>query len=207
MTKSRACCYLWLLLAALLGGCANLERQPPPLDYRLELDAAAIPELPRQDGILRIVRPEAVAGTDTRGIAYRLQPHQLRYYTRSRWIDSPARMLGTVLVGAFEASGLFRAVSDDGALPADYLLTTQLLRLEQQLPADGPGTVQLQLRMQLIELPARHLLVSRLIRVDSPSPSRDAAGAVAGAQAALEKAVAEAIRTTAAALETTERRG
>lgn len=206
MSGPRTRC-LWLLLAVLLGGCAGLQRQPPPLDFRLELEAGAIPELPRQDGILRIARPEAVAGTDTRRIAYRLQPHQLRYYTRSRWIDSPARMLGTVLAGGFEASGLFRAVTDDGTLPADYLLKTQLLRLEQQLPPDGPGTVQLQLRMQLIELPARHLLVSRLIRVDSPSPSRDAAGAVAGAQAALEKAVAEAIRTTAAALETTERRG
>lgn len=189
----------WLLLLLLISGCATVDRAAAPLDYRLELDPATVPQMARHGGVLRIARPQAEAGTSSRGIAYRTAPHQLRYYTKSRWTDTPARMLGTVLTSAFEASDLFEAVIDDNRLPADYLLTTQLRRLEQVVPPHGAGAVELQFRLQLIQLPQRRLLGSWLIETSAPATA-DSAAAVAAGNAALSQAVAAAVQSVAAAL-------
>jgi ABC-type uncharacterized transport system auxiliary subunit len=156
--------------------------------------------MPRHGGVLRIARPQAEAGTSTRGIAYRTAPYQLRYYTKNRWTDTPARMVGTVLTGTFEASNLFEAVIDDNRLPADYLLTTQLRRLEQVVPPHGEGTVELQLRLQLIQLPQRRLLGSWLIDTSVPTMANNATAAVAASNAALSQAVAVAVQSVATAL-------
>lgn len=192
----------WLILALALAlqGCAVLEPDTAPADYRLELDPGRIPQSARQQGILRIERPQADAGVNTRGIPYRLAPYQLRYYTKSRWTDTPARMLRTILTSAFDHSGLFTAVIDSNQLPADYMLASQLLRLEQHLPADGEPSVQIQLRYQLITLPERRLLASGLIDVAAPSSARNAPAAVAAANTALSEALEQLVQTVAAAL-------
>lgn len=189
----------------LLSGCAAVAPEVSTLDYRLELDPKAAPAMPPHGGVLRIMRPQAEAGADTRGIAYRSEPHQIRYYTKSRWADTPARMLATTLTAALEASGLFDAVVDDNRLSANYLLTTQLHRLEQLIAAQGEGWVQLQFRLQLIELPQRKLLGSWLIDVKSPTTANNAAAAVAAANQALSEATGRAVRDIAAALESSAR--
>lgn len=189
----------WLLLVLTVAGCASVNQSQPPVSYRLEFDPSATPDVAATGGILQIARPEALAGTDTRGLAYRIEPHQLRYYTKSQWADTPAQMLETALTSAIEASGMFKAVVNDGRVAADYLLTTQLLRLEQDLSAGNKGTTEIRLRLQLITLPERRLLGSRLIEASAANPSRDAEGAVAGAHAALSEAMADAIRFVAEA--------
>lgn len=188
-----ACGGLGILL--LVAGCTVVEKRESPVSYRLELDTNTVPRRTTGESILRIARPEGTAGVNTRGIAYRTEPHQLRYYTKSRWADLPTRMLETELVRAFEQSGLFRAVVDDTNVPADYLLTTQLLRLEHHVPEDGDGEVEVELRLQLIDLPERELLGSRVITATAAASSKDAAGAVAAAGAAMSQAVVDAVRT------------
>lgn len=187
-------------LCLLLAGCAAVAPTPTSVDYRLELTPKAVPALPTQGGVLRIARPQAEAGADTRGIAYRSEPHQIRYYTKSRWADAPARMLATVLSGALESSGLFDAVVDDNRLPADYLLTTQLRRLEQVLAPEGEGKVQIQLRVQLIQLPQRNLLGSWLVETDAPTAADNASAAVAAANQALAQATTLTLQHLAEAL-------
>jgi cholesterol transport system auxiliary component len=196
---------LAISLALMSAGCTTGgSSSAAPTAYRLELDPEAIPQLSQRGGVLRIAKPEAAAGVDTRGIAYRRQAHALRYYTRSRWADRPVRMLENVLTSAFEASGLFRAVVDDTRVPADYLLTGQLLRLEQHVPPEGEPIVEMRLRLQLMTLPERRLLASRVLEARAPSPSVDAAGAVAAANAALAEVAAEAVRFVDKALATGE---
>lgn len=197
--KSAATC-LVLILIVLLTGCTALNSTTAPLDYRLEFDSDSIRKHSRHGGILRVERPQADAGVNTRNIAYRLAPYQLQYYTKSRWADVPTRMLRTVLTSAFDQSGLFDATIDSNQLPADYMLSTQLLRLEQQLPAEGQPTVQLQLRYQLISLPARQLLDSGLISVNTPASARDAEAAVTAANVALSDLISKLVDSVAAAL-------
>jgi ABC-type uncharacterized transport system auxiliary subunit len=192
----------WLVLAlvAALQGCTSLESRTAPIDYRLELDSGSIPQGTHHGGILRIERVQADAGVNTRGIAYRLAPYQLQYYTKSRWTDTPARMLRTIMTSAFDQSGLFTAVIDSNQLSANYLLTSQLLRLEQQLPADGQPSVRIQFRYQLVALPERHLLKSGLIDVSAPASASNAPAAVAAANAALSEALQQLVPAVAAAL-------
>lgn len=189
------CCLLLLLTS-----CTAIPPAPTTVDYRLELTPGSVTALPHHPGVLRIARPQADAGADTRGIAYRSEPHQIRYYTKSRWADTPARMLATVLSGAFESSGLFDAVVDNNRLPADYLLTTRLRRLEQLIAEDGKGAVQLQLRLQLIQLPERNLLGSWLIETEAPTAQDNAAAAVMAANQALAQATTRALQEINAAL-------
>lgn len=191
---------LLLILPLAFSGCTALQPATAPVDYRLELDPRSIPRTAHHGGILRVERPQADAGVNTRNIAYWMTPYQLQYYTKSRWADTPTRMLRSILTSAFNDSGLFTAAIDNSQLPADYLLASQLLRLEQRLPTDAPSTVRIQLRYQLIALPERHLLTSGLIDVSAPASASDAPAAVAAANAALSEALTQLVQTLATAL-------
>lgn len=192
--------HLIVLVLLSLSGCTVLESPPAPTDYRLELAPEHLPQVSYHGGILRVERPQAEASVNARNIAYRTAPYQLRYYTQNRWADAPTRMLGTILTSAFDASGLFTTVIDSNQLSPNYLLTSQLLRLEQQLPAGEQPIVQLQLRYQLIALPKRQLLTSGLIDVQAPSAESNAPAAVAAANAALTDLLAQLVTTVAAVL-------
>lgn len=199
-TKKRSSWWLVLAFILPLYGCTPLKPQTAAMDYRLEPDVANISRFHRHDGILRIERPQANAGVSSRRIAYRLAPYQLQFYTKSRWSDAPTRMIRASLTDAFNASGLFTAAIEGNHLSADYLLTSQLLRLEQQLSADEQPAVRLQLRYQLIVLPERRLLASGVISTHAPSPSRDAPGAVTAANAALTELLEQLVQAAAEAL-------
>jgi len=170
--------------------------------YRLEAAPAA--QQARYTPVaetLLIELPAADPGFDGRGIAYQEVEHELRYYTRSRWADAPARMIETALVNALESSGLFKAVlRGAGAAGADYRLRSELLRLEQIFPAGQPSHVELALRVQLIGGQPRQVLATRVIRARAPAGSEDAAGAVRGAHAALAQALGELVEFSAQTL-------
>ena len=69
---------------------------------------------------------------DTPRIAYMQHQYGLRYYTRSRWADTPARMLAPLLAEALNASGRFQALyASPGRVSAELRLDTELIRFHQ----------------------------------------------------------------------------
>lgn len=204
----RYCLAILTLLAAVAsGGCATGGSETSLTTYRWELPASLeLSGYPTRDAVIDIDAPRAPSSLNSREIAYQPEPHQLRYYSRSQWADTPPRMLESALVNAFERSGLFKGVVH-GPSPVDagYRLGTELLRLEQDFTGEGASVLRLALRVSLSDLNERRLLGSRLIEAAVPAPSENAEGGVRAAQQALAQAVQEVLRFTAATLPAPER--
>lgn len=192
-------------VAVVLAGCAQPLLTQPAAPTALLLEAApTVRPVSRNTGLTLIVSPpQAQAGFDTRRIAYTRTPLTLEYYTRSEWADTPARMLGPLVVRALDSSGAFRAViAGPAPVPVDLRLDLELIRLQQEFLAGG-SQVQLELRAKLFDVRAGRVLATRLIAEVAPAPSADALG---GAQAAGSAATAALEALTAFVIEATAHR-
>ena len=109
----RALCASTAATLALLGTACSLW-QPAPADetVRHVLDARpAVAMLAKRDLVLVVSTPRAAPGFDSTAMAYVQRPHALDHYATHRWADTPARMLGPLLMRTLEDTGSFRAVS------------------------------------------------------------------------------------------------
>lgn len=181
---------LILLPLLLLVACGVNQPTGEPRTYLLEaVGRSTVAETSTQ--VLLITRPRAEPGYDTDGIAYTETPLSLSYYTRSRWADAPARMLGPLLVETLESSGAFRAVlTSPSSVAVDRQLDVTLLRLQQSF-LQRPSRVELVLRVRLIDTSDNRVLASRTFETTEPAPSEDAYGGVQAANTALERVLTE----------------
>ena len=197
-------CFL-LAAAVVAGGCSQPFLTQPEAPAALLLDASPrIPPARRSTGLtLLVAPPQAQAGFDTRRVAYTRSPLTLEYYTRSEWADTPARMLGPLVVRALESSGAFRAVvAGPAPVPVDLRLDLELVRLQQEFVAGGSRT-QVELRAKLFDVQAGRVLATRLFSEAAPAPTADAYG---GARAASVATAAALEALTAFVVETLSRR-
>lgn len=188
-----------LPLAVLLAGCGLLPDKPAPqASYRLE------PALPPPVATatpspltLQVLQPVASSSFDTDQIAYRRGAYRIDYYTKSRWAEPPAEMLGHLIARALEQAGLYRVVLGPAArLPADLRLSSELLALEHVIrdaSATQGSEVRLAMRVQLIDTKTARVLASQSIEIVRPAFSADAPGAVAAANEAAREALASII--------------
>jgi cholesterol transport system auxiliary component len=177
------------LATALVAGCGSLLPQPAaPLSfYTLDADsparAALAPGLPSGPTLLVTV-PQAAAGLDSTRILYTRGPHQLAYFANSQWVDTPARMLGPMMVSAVADSGAFRAVvMTPGAAAGELRLDTELLRLQQQFGA-ARSRVLISLRATLSDSATRRVIARQDFEVEVQAPHEDAYGGVLAANQA-----------------------
>lgn len=183
------------ILPMLLGACSAL--QPPQIEtpalYLLDARPPAVTsaQRPMRDVVLEVNAPTARPGLDTPQIAYVRQAHKLDYYAKSRWADTPSRMLAPLLLQAVERSGGFRAVVRTGnPLAADLRLDTEWIRLQHDFTS-GPSRVLLTLRAQIYDLKTRKLLAVREFETTESAASNDAYGGVVAANRALERVLAQ----------------
>lgn len=180
-----------LLLAA---GCSLLPAAgagDDPALHLLDARPAATSAAARPELVLAVGPPRAAPGFDTAAIAYVQRPHALDHYATHRWADTPARMFGQLLLRTLEDSGGFRAVVPAGAaVPADLRLDTEIVQLRQNFMV-RPSRVELTLRVQLVDLAGRRVLATRYIEAVRDTPSDDAPGGVAAANAAATLALAQ----------------
>ena len=178
-----------LLLATLLAGCTAMRppRVENPTLYLLDAQPAAVAGRLRRELTLAVDLPRARSGFATPQMAYVREPHKLDYYAKSRWVDTPARMLAPLLAQALAQSGDFRAVVlAPSSVAADLRLDTELIRLQQDF-ATQPSRVQLTLRVQLIDVKADKVLAARKFDEVESAPSDDAYGGVIAANRALRR--------------------
>jgi cholesterol transport system auxiliary component len=174
---------------ALLTACAAV--QGPEADnataYVLEAAPAVGAPRPRRDLALEVAVPRARPGFDTPQMAYTQRANALEYFARSRWADTPARMLAPLLAQSLDRSGAFRAVVQAPSLAATELrLETEIVRLQQDFSAK-PSRVRLTLRAQLIDADARRVLASAEFDETEAAPSDDPYGGVIAANRALAR--------------------
>jgi cholesterol transport system auxiliary component len=183
------------LLTLLVAGCAALQppRTEAPTIYLLDARPAALGEHVRRELVLAASSPRSRPGFDTAQIAYVRQPHELDYYAKHRWADSPAHMLAPLVAQALEQSGSFRAVvQGSNPVPADLRLDTELVRLQHDFGTQ-PSRVQLTLRAQLVDVGARKVLAVQVFDEFESAASEDAYGGVIAANQALARVLGQLV--------------
>lgn len=181
----------WLapaLLGAWLAACAIT---PPAVEepgiYLLDARPVVRKAAASSPAVLAVSMPRARPGFETPRMAYVRQPHQLEYFSKSRWADTPARMLSPLLAQSLGQSGAFSAVvHSPGPVAGTLRLDTEIVRLQQEF---GPGTgqVRLTLRAQLVDLQARRVLASGEFEETETVTAGNAYGGVSAMNRALDR--------------------
>ena len=184
------------LLAAVwfISSCSVLPKpEPVTIDqYVLEYTPAtlateSVADLP----VLIVTAPRAHGGYDTHRIAYMKQEFGLRYYTRSRWADTPARMLAPLTADAMQATGQFQAMyATPGSIAADYRLDTELIRFHQDF-TQQPSVVHITLRAQLVDLRESRVVGTQQFDIVEPAATDDSYGGVVAANKAVSRLLNE----------------
>ena len=189
-----------ICVAALaLGACSVLQPKAstPPSFYTLEYAGPAAPAmgarapLPASAPTLVISPVRAASGFDSQRIIYLREPHKLEYFAQSEWIDSPARMLGPLMVAAIEQTGAFRSVvMTPSSAGGELRLDTEIVRLQQDFQSQ-PSTVQFTLRVYLVEEKTRKVLAWRTFESKVPTSNDDPRAGVIAANRAVQTVLEE----------------
>jgi cholesterol transport system auxiliary component len=183
-----------LLILVLLASCAGVlpgSRESAPLTYLLAPD---LPSAGRQSTgrsetsqTLLVSRPEEAAGFGTRRMAYMGEDYRLDYFADHEWVDSPAAMLGPLLVRALRASEALGAVTEDArGIRSDLRLDTVVEALYQDFRRK-PSVARVELRVRLVAPEAGRILTSSVFVEIEPAPSDDPYGGVVAINRALTR--------------------
>ncbi len=186
-----------IILFTLLVSSCSLMPSPKPVavdKYLLEYTPSGNGTAPAANAtVVMISIPQSHGAYDTSRIAYMQQQYGLRYYTRSRWADTPARMLAPLLAEAMNASGEFQSLyASPGRVAADLRLDSELIRFHQDFTGQAV-VMHLTVRIQLVDLREQRVLGSRLIDIREPATSGDAYGAVQAANRAVQQLLGQVV--------------
>lgn len=153
------------LLLAMLGACSSWLPTPssPPRFYAFEQAKTALPPAPASAAATTLIinPPHAAPGFDSRRIIYVREPYLLEYYAHSEWVDTPARMLAPLMVGAIENTSAFRAVIlTPSPAVGELRLYSEIVRLQHEV-GNLPGRVRFTLRAYLVDNATRQVVASR----------------------------------------------
>jgi cholesterol transport system auxiliary component len=139
-----------------------------------------------------IISPvRAASGYDSQRIIYVREAHKLEYFARSEWVDTPARMLGPLLVDAIEKVGAFRAVAlTPASATGDVRLDTVIERIQQDFQT-RPSRVHFTLRSYLVDEKTRRVMAWREFEGEAEAPSDDPYGGVLAANLAVSRVLVE----------------
>jgi cholesterol transport system auxiliary component len=187
--------------ALVLPGCALLSAvkvdtqtfmlNPLPLDPPQARHCTA--------ATLLVFPPQAQAIYDTTQMAYTTQAHQVAYFGRHEWAETPSQMLLPLLVRALQNTRCFNAVvAPPYAYHYTHALRTELVELLQDFTSQPP-TLRLVLRVQLSDDAAGRVIASKEITLREPLSQGTPEAGVAAANKATEKALREVVTFALAA--------
>jgi len=184
---------LLIALAAALPGCSLAPVDVEPRRAILQPQPADIPTAPTIAATLLVMPTRGAAAYDTTQMAYSLAAHELAYYARNEWADTPAHMLNSLIVRTAEATHRFRAVAvAPHAGRVEYTLATELIELRQDYTVDPP-VARLALRAELRDAQGR-TFASRSFDAASPMAERSPQSGAAAASAAASRVLGDIAR-------------
>ncbi len=185
----RGCIGLLCFLGLLFGGCAALKPKAPAQTVFYALEAIPGTPVPVAQGApsLLIAPTRAAAGFDSQRIIYMRQDHQFEYFARSEWVDTPARMLGGLLVNEMSNNGSFRsAAMAAGGAAGDLRLVTDIIRLQHEFYS-RPSQLHFTLRATLLDERTQRVLAWREFDARVAAASDDPYGGVIAANQAVHQ--------------------
>ena len=167
-----------------------------PVFYSLEIQprlAAPVPSgrSTRSLPTLIINPVHAAPGFDSQRLMYVQKDHTLAYFAHSEWVDTPARLLGPLLVAVIEKTDAFGAVvATPASVAGDLRLDITLLRLQHNFQT-SPSRVQFTLRAYLSDEKTRRVLVWREFSAEAPASIDNAQGGVNAANEVVQDVLSQ----------------
>lgn len=177
------------LAALALAGCSTLRptEAESVRTYLLEAQLDRTEQVKPIPLALTVSPPRAAPGYDTVRMAYLRQPHRLEYFAKNRWAETPAKMLGPLLVRALELRTGFNAVTPtDGMVKGDVRLDTEITLLQQEFTT-SPSRLHMKLRVQLVEQASYRVLATQVFDAAEATPTDDPYGGVIAANRMLPR--------------------
>jgi len=140
---------------------------------------------------LRITTPASAAGLNTTRMAYSTEPSRMDYFAYHEWIAPPAKMIASLMETRLQAAGLFSAVmvgSPD--VRTDLRLDSEVQVLQQDFSSKG-DTLNLTIRVNLVEVKTRTLLGARTFSYREAADAENAEAGVAAANRAVNRFMAD----------------
>jgi len=174
------------------GACTLLQpvRTEPPSLFALE---ATFESPPVRDAVpqpLVIAVPQARPAFDSARIVYVSRTYEVRFFAKSQWVDTPARMLAPLLVQALGASNRFQPVRSGAGVAAALRLETEIITLQQEFTV-APSRVRFALRAQLVDVAEHRIVATTNLEAVEESPSDDPYGGVVAANQAVHRLLRE----------------
>ncbi len=148
---------------------------------------------------LRVTTPASAPGYASTRMVYVKQAPRLDYFAYHEWVDTPARMIQTLMETRLDSSGLFgTVVSGSSDVRTDLRLDAELQKLQQDFSGNG-STLSLEIKVAVVEMSGRSLLASKSFSYTETAGVDPASGVAAADRAAqqfladLTTFVAEAI--------------
>ncbi len=158
-------------MVVFLTACGSAERVPEDQFYRLRAETPSSPAARTLfKGTLEVDRFVADGLTAGRPIVYSEaeKPHQVKEYHYHFWTQPPTVMLRDELVTYLRAAHVSdTVVTPEMRLPADYILTGKIKRLEQVV-GDQPKAV-LEIELGLRKASGGKLIFLDTYQIESPS--------------------------------------
>lgn len=177
------------LVALVLAGCSTLRptEAEPVRTYLLEAQFDRTEQVKPIPLVLAVSPPRAAPGYDTERMAFVRQPHRLEYFAKNRWAETPAKMLGPLLVRALEQRTGFKAVTPAGGMvKGDLRLDTEITLLQQEF-TPSPSRLHMKLRVQLVEQASYRVLATQVFDAVEAAPADDPYGGVVAANRMLPR--------------------
>ena len=186
----------FILILPLMTSCsALLSKQPLQTTYytleRAEAKLQTKPALNPNNRLptLIITMPKAAPGFDTRRMMYTRAPHQLEYFARNEWIDTPAQMLRPLMISAIEKNGAFNAVlAKQSVVASDLRLESEVIKLVQDF-STKPSQVQFTLRASFIDSATQQVIATQEFNERVNANSDNPIGGVLAANVAINLAL------------------
>jgi len=182
---------VFLIVLLLLNACSvPMNRKSTSLQTHMiqvpEYTRAASSEAP---GCLtlRINKPTSSPGYLTARMAYIVTPNQLDYFAYHEWVDTPAKMLATVVEEQIESTNMFKSVlSESSEVKTNWRLDTTVIALHQNFMTNNNSQSILKVKAVLVDVRNRTLIASKSFPITINATAANPEAGVTAANLAAE---------------------
>jgi cholesterol transport system auxiliary component len=181
-----------MLCALFLSGCTlfspvNIETKKNMLNA-IPLDLPS--EATHADSLL-VLTPETEPAYATTQMAYSTDSHQIAYFTKHEWAETPSQMIQPLIVQTLQNTHYFSEVlSPPYFRRHTFELRVEILEFEQDFTSE-PAMLHLGMRISLTRDATSQVLATRELSVSQPMAGRSPDAGVAAANEALPRLLLE----------------
>jgi cholesterol transport system auxiliary component len=157
-----------VMLCLLLTSCLSPVKTPPITTYMVNTVPTDLPYQKMHPKILLIMPPQSDPFYDTTQIVYTRYPHQIAYFGRNEWAETPSEMLQSLLIETFHRTHYFMAVVTPPFLGNEsYILDTEIIKFQENF-IEHPALMEILLRVRLSEAGTHRIIATREFYVAEP---------------------------------------